>query len=100
MSSPSTRDKHIFFRSLKNRFSAEPCLWLIFLAILAIVAVDSFIFKRAVKDCLAQSAARLAKASGSRARFLARRFSPRYWVNDVPGPIVSSPSMRERKIGA
>ena len=81
----------------ENCFSAEPCLWLTFLAILAIVVVDSLIFGN---DCPAQSAAHWAKLSGSRARFPMRRFSPRYWVNNTPGPIVSSPSMREKKIGA
>ena len=88
-----------FFRSLKNCFSAEPCLWLTFLAILAIVVVvvEALIFRKVFKDCLAQSAARWASASRSRARFPAQRFSPRYFVNNTPGPIVSSPSMREKK---
>ena len=36
-----------------------------FLSILAIVVVDSFIFRKVATDCLAQSAARWATALGS-----------------------------------
>ena len=61
-------------------------MWLTFLAILAIVVVDSLIFGKVAQDCPAQSAAHWAKLSASRPRFPMRRFSPRYWVNNVPGP--------------
>ena len=49
-------------------FFCRALFQLSFLAILAIFVVDCFIFGKTAKDCIAQSAARWGKASGSRVR--------------------------------
>ena len=57
-----------FFSELEKLFFCRALFQLSFLAILAIFVVDCLIFGKAAKDCIAQSAARWGKASGSRVR--------------------------------
>ena len=93
-SSPNMREKK---SELEKLFFCRALLQLSFLAIPANFVVDCLIFGRAGKNRIAQSAARRARAPRSRVRFRAWLFSPSYWVNNFPGPIGSSPSMREKK---
>ena len=76
---------------LEKLFFRRALLQLSFLAIPANFVVYFLIFGKAAKDRMAQSAAWRAKAPKS-------LFSPSFWVNNVPSPIGSSPSMREKNI--
>ena len=82
---------------LEKLFFRRALLQLSFLAIPANFVVYFLIFGKGVKDRMAQSAARRAKAPKSRDRFRTLLFSPSFWVNNVPGPFGSSPSMRGKK---
>ena len=85
------------FQSVKSCLSAEPSFSEFFLAILAILVVDGFIFgKRGQKPPSAVGSASASAVGRPRTRFPLRLFSPSYWVKNVLGPIGSSPGMRDK----